>query len=165
MENTTMSRPVQSQHRSGYRTLLLVGGTLIGMLAIVFAVVSARTPAAPSATPVPHFVDPAQQNSAGDAALRTLYIGAKGQRLPLSGTGGLLLATLETGTLPAGKAQAVVQSDANCQPDENGVSHCLNQLAIGNTTIVVRHHHKMSETPCLTPGEVVRLTDRLDLNG
>lgn len=160
-----MSRPAHNERHSGYRALLLVGSTLIGMLAITFAVVSMRTPAPPPATPVPHFVDPAQQNSAGDAALRTLYIGARSQQLPLSGTGGLLLATLETGTLPTGAAQAVVQSDANCQPDEHGVSHCLNRLAIGDTTIVVRHHHKMSETPCLTPGEVVKLTDRPTLNG
>jgi hypothetical protein len=59
----------------------------------------------------------------------------------------------------------VVQSDANCQPDQDGVSHCLNQLAIGDTTVLVRHHHKMSETPCLTPGETVNLTDHADLNG
>jgi hypothetical protein len=50
-----------------------------------------------------------------------------------------------------------VRSDSNCQPDQQGVSHCLNQLEIGSTTVMVRHHHKMSEVPCLTPGETVNI--------
>jgi len=43
------------------------------------------------------------------------------------------------------------------QPDQEGVSHCLNQLEIGSTTVMVRHHHKMSQVPCLTPGETVNI--------
>jgi hypothetical protein len=160
-----MSRPVRPPRASALRSLIVVIGALLGMLAIVLAAVALRAPSAPAATPVPHFVDVPAQQAAGDTALRTLYIGAAGQQLPLSGTGGLLLANLERGRLPAGATTAVVRSDANCQPDQNGVSHCLNELTIGSVQVVVRHHHKMNETPCLSPGEVVKLTDKLALGG
>ena len=156
-----MSRPVRPPRASALRSLLIVSGALLGMLAIVLAAVALRVPGAPAATPVPHFVDVPAQQAAGGTAARTLYVGERGQRLPLSGTGGLLLANLEQGQLPAGATSAVVLSDANCQPDQNGVSHCLNELSIGEAHVLVRHYHKMSETPCLSPGEVVRLTDKL----
>jgi hypothetical protein len=53
--------------------------------------------------------------------------------------------------------QAIVRTDSNCQPDQEGISHCLNELAIGSTTIIVQHHHKMSDVPCLTPGETINI--------
>ena len=62
---------------------------------------------------------------------------------------------LVAGELPTSASKAIVRSDSNCQPDEQGVSHCLNELEIGAAKVVVRHHHKMSEVPCLTPGETV----------
>ncbi|MEO7909600.1 MAG: hypothetical protein ABIV47_08120 [Roseiflexaceae bacterium] len=67
------------------------------------------------------------------------------------------MTSLVDGQLPSQAMQAVVQTDANCQPDEHGVSHCLNELALGTATVVVRHHHKMSDVPCLIPGETVTL--------
>ena len=69
----------------------------------------------------------------------------------------LLMTSLVAGQLPDQAMQATVRTDANCQPDEYGVSHCLNELAVGESTVMVCHHHKMNEVPCLTPGETVTL--------
>ena len=75
----------------------------------------------------------------------------------MSGESGPLIATLVRGQYPDGATQATVRTDENCAPDNQGVSHFLNELDLGGTTIVVQHHHKMSLTPCLTPGETVKL--------
>jgi len=144
---------------------MIVGGTLLGMLAVVLIVMAMRAPSAAPAAQAPHFVDVAPTGNTPKAAPRTLFIGAKDAQLPLRGTGGVLLATMVSGQVPVGAAQAVVQTDSNCQPDQNGTSHCLNELMINGAKVVIRHHHKMSETPCLTPGETVNLTDRQNLNG
>lgn len=48
-------------------------------------------------------------------------------------------------------------TDTNCEPDADGVSHCLNDLQIGNIIVTVRHHHQMHAVPCLSPGETVTL--------
>ncbi len=50
---------------------------------------------------------------------------------------------------------ALCSTFENCTPDQNGVSHCLNELDFGTTKVVVQHHHTMARTSCLTPGEVV----------
>jgi len=160
-----MSRPVRSIRNPASRSLMIVGATLIGAIAVVLAVMAMRAPSAAPAAQAPHFVEVAPTGSTPNVALRTLFIGAKDAQLPLSGTGGVLLATLVSGQVPMGAAQAVVQTDSNCQPDQKGVSHCLNELMIGGAKVVVQHHHQMSATPCLTPGETVNLTDRQDLNG
>lgn len=68
--------------------------------------------------------------------------------------------TLVKGTLPAGEHEAEVLSDRNCAPDSEGISHCLNELALGKKHITIRHHHRMSEVPCLRPGEMVTVMDR-----
>jgi hypothetical protein len=55
----------------------------------------------------------------------------------------------------------VVLTDEQCQPDAAGVSHCLNTIRLtSGQTIAVRHPHRMSEVPCLAPGErvTVRMT-------
>lgn len=67
------------------------------------------------------------------------------------------MTTLVRGQYPDGASQATVRTDENCAADGDEVSHCLNELDLGGTTIVVQHHHKMSLTPCLTPGETVKL--------
>jgi hypothetical protein len=130
----------------------------MGMIAVVLVVLAMQ---APSAAPrqAPHFVEVPPASSSRDAALRMMFIGAKDVRLPLSGTSGVLLSTLVSGQVPVGATQAVVQTDRNCQPDQNGVSHCFNELLIDGAKVVVQHHHKLRETPCLTPGETVNLTD------
>jgi hypothetical protein len=160
-----MRRPVRSSHKPANRSLIIVGATIIGMIAVVLLALAMRAPSTAPAAQVPHFIDVPSARSSPNIALRTMFIGAKDAELPLSGTGGVLFTTLVSGQVPLGATQAVVQSDSNCQPDQNGVSHCLNELMINGAKVVVQHHHKMSETPCLTPGETVILTDRQNLNG
>jgi hypothetical protein len=61
-----------------------------------------------------------------------------------------------SGDAPSRAEAAVTLSDANCQPDARGVSHCLNALRLADgRTIVVRHDHDMRYIPCLAPGERV----------
>jgi hypothetical protein len=153
-----MSRLLHSRRRSG---AVPVVAASLALAAIVIAVLFANTatthpePAIPTAAK--HFVAIPSDGSR-EAALRTVVIAGPGERLPfMSATGSVLMASLERGQLPAGAVRATVLTDANCQPDQDGVSHCRNELAIGATTLVVRHHHKMSEVPCLTPGETVNI--------
>jgi len=54
--------------------------------------------------------------------------------------------------------RAVILTDTRCNPDAHGYSHCLNwmRLANGRRALAV-HVHRMSEMPCLSPGEHVML--------
>jgi hypothetical protein len=55
--------------------------------------------------------------------------------------------------------RAVVLTDTRCNPDQIGVSHCLNRIrpAHGKTILVVRNH-RMMDMPCLSPGEHIFLS-------
>lgn len=66
-----------------------------------------------------------------------------------------LHATLVAGTLDRGSRQAVVWSDSDCTPDDEGISHCLNELLIADSKVTIRHSHRMAQIPCLRPGETV----------
>jgi len=73
-----------------------------------------------------------------------------------------LHAKLIGGTMPAGETEATVLTDEQCQPDEHGISHCLNRLRLPDgSEIEVRHPHNMDAVPCLAPGENVRLVPTL----
>jgi hypothetical protein len=135
---------------------LLTSIALVGTLVIVLVVIASwQRPALP--TPTSHFVALSPGNQT-DSERRTVIIAHAREGLPnFSATDRLLVTSLVDGQLPSQAMQAVVRTDANCQPDEHGVSHCLNELAVGSETVVVRHHHKMSEVPCLTPGEMVTI--------
>ena len=151
-----MRRSKTHTYRSGQSRLMLAGVTLIVMLGVVLVVMAFQRPSQ-APTPASHFVDVASGNQSGPAH-RTLVIARAGEVLPpKSETAGVLMASLVTGQLPDGAMQAIVRTDSNCQPDQEGISHCLNELAIGSTTIVVRHHHKMRDVPCLTPGETINI--------
>ena len=114
---------------------------------------AANPPAAPA--PAPHFLDLSRQSP---GALRTLVIASASEQLPgTSNSVGFLMANLRSGVLPVDATRAVVLSDSNCQPDADGISHCLNDLQIGTSVITVQHHHNMQAVPCLTPGETVQL--------
>ena len=152
-----MSRSVHPKHRS---RILLVGAASVALAAVVIAVAlttAATTQPDPAIPAVAeHFVDVSPGSDT--ATLRTVVIAGPGERLPfMSETGSMLMASLESGHLPTGAARATVLTDANCQPDQEGVSHCLNELDFGTARVVVRHHHKMSDVPCLTPGEEVNI--------
>jgi hypothetical protein len=140
--------------RQGSR--LLASIAMVGTLVIVLVVIASwQRPALPA--PTSHFVALSPGNQT-DSERRTVIVAHAGEGLPnFNATDKLLMTSLVDGQLPSQAMQAVVQTDANCQPDQDGVSHCLNELAIGSETVVVRHHHKMSEVPCLTPGETVTL--------
>ena len=59
------------------------------------------------------------------------------------------------------RVRATVLTDARCNPDVRGVSHCLNRLRLANgRTVTVVHDHRMATMPCLSPGEHVTLTPR-----
>jgi hypothetical protein len=70
---------------------------------------------------------------------------------------------LVSGAIPPDVTRLTVLTDENCQPDQQGVSHCLNrvtyQSAQGMGEAVLRHNHRMSEVPCLAPGETVVLVN------
>jgi hypothetical protein len=66
------------------------------------------------------------------------------------------------GTMPAAETQATVLTDEQCQPDAEGISHCLNRLRLSDgTEIAVRHPHNMQKVPCLSPGEHVQVVPAL----
>jgi hypothetical protein len=53
---------------------------------------------------------------------------------------------------------AEVLTDTDCTPDGQMISRCRNEMQLADgRRIVLRHPHKMSEVPCLAPGEQVRL--------
>ena len=72
-----------------------------------------------------------------------------------------MLVQLESGTIPASVTHLTVLTDENCQPDADGVSHCLNRVKFmtveGTGEATLRHHHRMAEESCLTPGQTVEL--------
>ncbi len=157
-----MSSRVHPRRPGGIPTLVLVAVPLL-FIVIAIAVVATR-PAAQASNPppaparVPHFMD-----TQAPGVSRTLVIGGANDTLPgTSNQAGLLMANLRAGQIPAGATTARVLSDANCAPDADGISHCLNDLQIGNVVVTVQHHHAMSSVPCLTPGETVRLMTLAD---
>lgn len=76
-----------------------------------------------------------------------------------NGKNGIDVVELLSGTPPTAPVIATVVTDATCDPDRYGISHCLNVLRLRNgSALVVRHNHNMSMYPCLTPGETVRVT-------
>lgn len=61
----------------------------------------------------------------------------------------------------ARRMRAVVLTDMRCNPDAQGVSHCLNDMRLANGAVVrVVHDHRMATMPCLAPGEQVTITPR-----
>lgn len=68
---------------------------------------------------------------------------------------------LEYGEIPPEVTHLTVLTDENCMPDEDGISHCLNRVefetAEGRQEAGLRHHHNMSEVPCLAPTQTLEL--------
>src|SRR5262245_48209872 len=119
-----MSRSIRPRRRS---KAVLIGVASVAFVALVIAVLfagSATTRGNPTAQVVaPHFVDISPGHS--KAVFRTLVIAGPGERLPfMSETGSVLMANLVRGQLPADAVRATVLTDANCQPDQDGISHC-----------------------------------------
>ena len=115
-------------------------------LAVVFALQGGGTDSEP--TPVPHFntADIRIEITDGPVVSRNqdpVYV------------------ELESGVLPDDVSLLTVLTDEDCMPDEQGVSHCLNRVeyptASGTQYAALRHHHKMAEEPCLTPGQTLEI--------
>ena len=73
-----------------------------------------------------------------------------------NGLGGIAVVVLKSGKGLTHPMKAVVETDTNCDPDANGISHCSNRLRLSDgQSIEVRHDHNMRTSPCLVPGETV----------
>ena len=152
-----MGRNVRPKRGATARPLIIA--IVVAAIVVAIAVAATRGSAQPaqqaSAT---HFVDVNEQNHHSATGGRSLVVARLGETVPgISSETGPLMTTLVRGQYPEGATLATVRTDENCAADADGVSHCLNELDLGGTTIVIQHHHKMSLTPCLTPGETVKL--------
>ena len=154
-----MSRKVSPNRGAGARPLIITIIVVIAILVVGIIAGVMRGVAQPvQQATAPHLVDLSQQDLHGATSGRSLVVARLGETIPgISGETGPLVTTLVRGQYPDGASQATVRTDENCAPDAQGVSHCLNELDLGGATIVVQHHHKMSLTPCLTPGETVKV--------
>lgn len=152
-----MSRHVLPQNQRRSSTWKIAGVVAIVLVAVLAGLQLAGSSAPTAASPAPHFVDLAEADHHTVAGQRTVIIAQAGTQLPISGTDGTLMTTLVEGQVPDGATQATVRTDTDCAPDAQGVSHCHNQLDVDGTLFTVQHHHKMSTTPCLTPGETVAI--------
>jgi len=57
-----------------------------------------------------------------------------------------------------GAVEGIVQSDANCAPDAQGLSHCHNVIDMSNgSRLLVRNTHLMMLHRCLAPGDRISL--------
>lgn len=75
-----------------------------------------------------------------------------------NGRDGIDVVMLERGVMPDRPITAIVRTDANCSPDDYGISHCSNILELPDgSALEVRHDHNMSVYPCLRPGERVMI--------
>jgi hypothetical protein len=90
----------------------------------------------------------------GTGAFRTLELRAQSDQV--SAANGPLVGVLVQGSMPNEPTVATVMTDENCDPDGAGISHCLNRLQLDDgSMIMVRHDHRMTDVPCLSPNERV----------
>jgi hypothetical protein len=155
-----MSRKIKPAGRATTRPIVLIGLALVAIVGAVLVFGATRTTPQQSEVvqhaTAPHFVDVPQQDHHAVTSARTIVIARLGETLPhISGAEGPLMTTLVRGQLPDGVTKATVRTDENCAADAEGVSHCLNELDLGTVKVTVQHHHDMSITSCLTPGETV----------
>jgi len=120
----------------------------LALTIVAFAIAQTGDAPAPDPTAIPHL-------GSGDVQVR---ITAE----PLVSRGqSPVLVQLESGEIPDGVTRLTVLTDENCQPDADGVSHCRNRVAFETATgpgeAALRHHHRMSEEPCLAPGQTIEL--------
>ncbi len=101
---------------------------------------------------------PAAAGGDGGAATgKTRTVLVSSGREPAPSSPGPVLHVLDLkGPVPSGPVAATVLSDENCEPDADGVSHCITRLRLADgATLTVRHPHRMMEVSCLEPGERV----------
>ncbi len=75
-----------------------------------------------------------------------------------NGRDGIDLVYAAASDIPREPVRATVLSDAGCEPDAHGASHCLNLLRTASGAVIdVRNDHRLANEPCLAPGEHVVL--------
>lgn len=134
--------------RSTLAIVLVSAFTLVG--AIAFVAGSRHGSGSPAQAPVAgtHF-------PSTDQVQRTVYV-YSGREPAASPPGPRLHAMRVKGPIPARATVATVLTDENCEPDADGVSHCINRIRLPNgKTLVVQHPHNMDVVPCLAPQERV----------
>jgi hypothetical protein len=125
------------------------------MMIVLLVSAAARVPREEATVIASHFHE-------GEARLVVVST-APSDRLPLESEDKFVLsALLLEGDLPVGRSMATVLTDLNCQADEQGISHCTNDVQIGEMQIALQHDHDMRKIPCLTPGEVIELVSLAD---
>ncbi len=83
-----------------------------------------------------------------------------------NGKGGEHVLQIAKGNAPPVGVRLVgtVTTDTDCDPDEQGLNHCHNNIDLGNgRSIEVIHNHSMHKFPCLEPGQKLSIT-RLNTN-
>lgn len=78
-----------------------------------------------------------------------------------NGTGGNYLLRIVEGNLAATEkpVSGTVISDATCEPDAQGFSHCHNTILLAEgAQVTVVNTHLMNRHPCLYPGERVSIS-------
>ena len=93
----------------------------------------------------------------GSAALRTVLVVTEGD--PLSESATQLTVRFVKGVMPTHVMETEVLTDESCEPDAQGISHCINtmRLETGEKLTVV-HNHPMHTVACPYPGETVRIS-------
>ena len=136
-------------------------------------IIAAGLAAVTLASALSYFSGPSQ---GATAPLRTVLVADSAKPLPrapavtardcigkprtcANGADGVTLVYSLKGRAPRTPMLATVLTDTNCEADQYGISHCLNELRLlGNgRRITVRHDHNMHMFPCLTPDERVRV--------
>lgn len=98
------------------------------------------------------------RTAAENDQIRTVAVFSGAAEPAPSSPGSLVRVQLERGQLPDDVSHGIVATDQNCEPDAQGMSHCLNRIRpAGGGSIEVRHNHDMSRVACLRPGEKVEL--------
>jgi len=143
------------------RSKLVVASVVAALLTAALLLVTAsggerqRPIAQPAHDPVAPAHDPAHT---APVDVRTLVVKRGGAEPPPSRPGRAMHALRLRGRVPARSTMATVTSDEDCAADAHGISHCLNRLRLGEgRRLIVRHPHAMSQVPCMTPGERVRV--------
>lgn len=78
-----------------------------------------------------------------------------------NGSDGNYLLQIVEGNVPATKlsVSGTVTSDATCEPDAQGFSHCHNTILLAEgAQVTVVNTHLMNRHPCLYPGERVSIS-------
>ena len=138
--------------------LILLAGSAVTVTAAAVAISAGSPDPGPSPRPAAKAAKVVDRSHVRPAAMRTLVVHRAA--MPGASVAGMPMhAKLTSGAAPSRPMVGTVMSDSDCGPDATGLSHCRNVIRMpGGHKMVVRHPHRMSDVPCMTPGEKVRVT-------